>query len=311
MSRLTLQNKWVITALAVLATLMWGSAYPGIKISYTMFGLEASLAVDKMLFAGIRFLLAGVVIVVVMSIVKKRFLCPKPANLLGVSVMGLLQTGLQYTFFYVGLGNTDGSKSAIISGTSTIFAVLFAAMAFKDDPLNLRKIFAVLLAFAAIVVVNINQEFGSLSFRLDGEVSLLIASIAFAMGSVASRIVTRAEDASTASGYQLIVGGLMLFVGGIAFGGEIPYVTSAGVWMMVYLVLLSSIAYLCWTLLLSANPVSKIMIYYYLVPVFGVILSAVFLGESVFDLPKMAALLMVCLSIHIVYGRDNAGGAST
>ena len=299
-----LQKNWVIAILALIAAFMWGSAYPTIKISYQLWGLENSNAASKMLFAGIRFIFAGIVILIVMSVIRHELQYPKLKNIWKITLLGMVQTGVQYIFFYIGLANTSGSKSAIISGTATILSRLMSGVVFRDDRLSIRKMAGSLIAFIAIIIVNVTDNWGGLHMTLVGEGFMFISSIAFAMGAVGCRIVTKTEDAAIVSGYQLIVGGIMLALLGGLSGGRITKIDITAILVLVYLILLSSIAYLLWTLLLSVNSVSRVSIYYSFVPVFGVILSALLLNEHVMNSRCIIALLLICAAIGIVYSED-------
>ena len=63
---------------------------------------------------------------------------------------------------------------------------------------------------------------------------------------------------------------------------------------------ISSVAFSLWTLLLKYNPVGTVSIYGFTNPVFGVILSALFLGEQAFTLQNLGALILVSLGIIVV-----------
>jgi len=295
-----INNKYIVALLAVFCALLWGSAYPSVKIGYELFGMSNSGSYDKMLFAGIRFILSGILVIISMSIIKRKFLYPKPKNILKIILLGLTQTGIQYAFFYVGISNTSGSKSAIIQGTATFLTVLFSALVYKNDRLNFRKVFGCLIGFIGVIIINLKDEFGGLDIMLQGEGFLFFASIFFAVGSVLSKWILKEENGAAVAGYQLVFGGTFLFVIGLLKNGRIPVVTTGGLTMLAYLVLLSALAYTLWTMLLSANPVSSVSIYYSFVPVFGVILSGLFLHEQILNWRNLLALSLVCIAIYIV-----------
>lgn len=72
--------------------------------------------------------------------------------------------------------------------------------------------------------------------------------------------------------------------------------------LLMYLGVLSAVAYTLWGVLLKYNPVSRVTVFGFMNPVFGVILSAIFLGESGQALTwnTLAALVLVCLGIYVV-----------
>ena len=88
------------------------------------------------------------------------------------------------------------------------------------------------------------------------------------------------EDPVTISGYQFFMGGIVLMIIGAAFGGKIQLTSLGGVAVLLYLAFLSAIAYSLWGILLKFNPVSKVTIYCFTTPLFGVLLSEIMLTEN-------------------------------
>ena len=92
----------------------------------------------------------------------------------------------------------------------------------------------------------------------------------------------------------------MLLVG-ILGGGRLPNPCWQGFAILFYLAFVSAVAYTLWSLLLSQNPVSRIAVFNFLIPVFGVILSTILLHEKgMFSMTTVLSLLLVCLGIWLV-----------
>ena len=91
----------VVCVVALLCCFLWGSAFPGIKIGYEIFGIEGNQAGLQIMFAGMRFFLAGVMALVIGSVAYKRILLPKKTSWKPILHLSLLQTTLQYFFFYI------------------------------------------------------------------------------------------------------------------------------------------------------------------------------------------------------------------
>ena len=98
--------------------------------------------------------------------------------------------------------------------------------------------------------------------------------------------------------YQLLTGGAILILIGFAFGGRLSGFTMKSSLLLFYMALLSAVAFSLWTVLLKYNPVGKVSIYGFSIPIFGSGMSAVFLGEEIFSLKNLAAL--ICVSVGIV-----------
>ena len=266
----------VITLCALLCCALWGSATPFIKIGYELIMPHRGVP-STLVFAGVRFFGAGVLTVLIYSIGRKRVLYPKKENLGRVGIVACFQTIIQYIFFYIGLANTSGVKGTILSGSSTFFAILVSCLVFRMEKLNLKKIVACLLGFTGIILVNIN----GLTFRMNllGDTFVLFSAISLAISSVLMKRFSKYEDPVVLSGYQFILGGAVMVIVGLCCGGHIGFPSGKAVLVMLYLSMLSAVAYALWGILLKFNPVSKVTIFSFSTPIMGVILSTLLLDE--------------------------------
>ena len=292
-------SPWIIAIIALLCTLLWGSATPFIKIGYSLLLPERDVP-STILFAGIRFFFAGVLTVIIFSIARKRFLYPKAENIGRVATVSVFQTVLQYIFFYVGLANTSGVKGTILTGSSTFFAILISSLIFKLEKLSVKKIVACVLGLSGIVLINLNGLDLSMNFLGDG--FCVFSAISLAVSSVLIKRFSKYEDPVTISGYQFIGGGAFMIIIGLCFGGRIDLSSGKGILVLIYLSFLSAIAYSLWGILLKHNPVSKVTVYSFTTPVFGVLLTMLLIDEDskVKTLNLILALLLVCLGILIL-----------
>ncbi len=291
-------NTIFITVAALLCCALWGSATPFIKIGYQLSLPEKNIP-STLLFAGIRFTLAGMLTVMIYSIAKKTFLYPKKENIGRILLVSAFQTVIQYFFFYIGLSLTSGVKGTIISGSNAFFAIIISALFFRMEKLGIKKIVACILGFSGVILVNLN----GLDFTMNiGDLCVLIAAIAYAISSVLIKLFSKHENPVVISGYQFIIGGLVMVVSGLIMGGRVKFDSPAAIGVIFYLALLSAIAYALWGVLLKHNPVSKISIFSFMIPVFGVILSNLMLDEqtSVSPLNIVLTLLLMCSGIILL-----------
>lgn len=298
----TLQSTAAVCLLAMICCFLWGSAFPCIKIGYKLFHIGSADAASQILFAGVRFTLAGILVVAGCSISQRRLLKPAKSSWGMVVVIALFQTVLQYVFFYVGLAHTTGVKGSIMEGTHVFLAILFASLLFHQEKLTLVKGIGCIVGFSGVVLVNLTGSGLAGGISLNGEGFLLIACASYAMSSVLIKVFSARENPVTISGWQFILGGLSMTVIGAAAGGRLELTGAAGIALLLYMALISAVAYSLWGLLLKYNPVSRISVFGFMTPVFGVILSAVFLGEaaSMPVLQTLAALALVSGGIYIV-----------
>jgi Permeases of the drug/metabolite transporter (DMT) superfamily len=301
-----LQNKrnytdWkLVGGIAAICCILWGSAYPGVKSGYILFNISTNDIASKYVFAGYRFTLSGVVLLIFSGMLGKKVFKLSKENIKGLIVLSILQTMLQYIFFYVGVANTTGVKSAILNATGTFFSVMLAHYIYKDDKLNKGKIVGCLVGFIGVMIVNFSSDLIDFSFRFMGEGFIVIAAFVSSVAAIYAKKLTKEMDVIVVTGYSLFIGGLMLIILGAAFGGRVYHFTLASSSLLLYLALLSSIAFSLWNLLLKYNKVGKVSIYNFLTPVFGALFSSIFLGENIFEIKNIIALILVCLGIWSV-----------
>jgi drug/metabolite transporter (DMT)-like permease len=291
----------VIILGAMLCCALWGSATPFIKMGYKiMFEGGKPDVPSTILFAGIRFAAAGFITIAIYSIARKKWLYPKRENYGKVAIIAAFQTCIQYFFFYIGLANTSGAKGTIISGSSSFFAIFISSLIFKQEKLTVKKIVACIVGFAGIIAVNLNGLDFSMNFT--GDAFVLFSSMSLAFSSVLIKIFSKSEDPVVISGYQFMAGGLVMIIVGLIAGGKIDHFTFGGAAILVYLSFLSAIAYALWGMLLKFNPVSKVTIFSFMTPVFGVLLTKLMLPEesTVKLVNLLVSLVLVCAGVFML-----------
>jgi drug/metabolite transporter (DMT)-like permease len=293
-------NRKVLVLLACLCCLLWGSAYPAIKNGYALFAIAPDDIPTKMVFAGYRFVLAGGLLLLMAALTQRPLFDLSWKNLRQITTLGLTQTTLQYIFFYIGLAYTTGVKGSIMNATGTFFSVLLAHFIFKNDQLSWNKVLGCMVGFMGVMVVNFNQTLLDFHFTLLGEGFVVIAAFILSAGSIYGKKVSQSMDSIILTGYQLAIGGLVLVLGGYLTGGELTGFTLKSSALLLYLALLSSVAFALWATLLKYNRVGLVAVFNFLIPVFGAILSAAFLGERILEWKNLAALLLVCTGIWLV-----------
>lgn len=292
----------IVILLAAICCFLWGSAFPCIKIGYQLFHIASTDTASQLLFAGLRFTLAGILVILVGSLSSHRFLFPAKASLLNVCKLSLFQTILQYFFFYVGLANASGVKSSIIEASSTFLSILIASLIFRYEKLTASKLAGCILGFGGVILVNVAGNGMDFQMSFTGEGFILISALSYAFSSVLVKKYSASESPITLSGYQFVLGGLILSLVGLAGGGRIHGFTPVSLLLLLYMAMISAVAYSLWGLLLKYNPVSRVAIFGFLNPLCGVILSALLLNEKnqAFSLAGLISLVLVCLGIFIV-----------
>lgn len=290
----------VVLMCATLACLLWGSAFPSIKSGYALMHIASDDIPGKLLFAGYRFFLAGVVLLVFCAGSGRSLRLRSWSQAGEVCLLGILMTTLQYVFFYIGLAYTSGVKGSIMNATGTFFSVLMAHFLYRNDRLHLARALGCLIGFAGVMVVNLSPDLLDFHFSLAGEGCVMLAAFILSVGGIYGKRLSQGMDSITLTGYQLTFGGAVLLVAGWMGGGRLESFTLLSGGLMAYMVFLSAVAFTLWTILLKYNRVGVISVFNFLIPVFGVVLSALFLGERILEWKNLIALILVCVGIWLV-----------
>lgn len=269
---------WVVF-FALSAAIAWGWAYPLIKIGFEEFGITQEMTGSKMLFAGIRFCLAGSLILAIARIAGKNFRINGTKEGLYILLYALLNTSLHYAFFYIGLSHSTGARAAILNSLGVFLLVLLACLFFKSDKLNLRKLIGCIIGFVGVLTLNLNSGVQS-SFTFMGDGMIVLNALCAAFAGLMTRGLGKCADVFVATGYSLAVGGLFLLVPGLILEGTLPCVSFTGCVILFLLVLISTLGFTLYNKLLSCNPVGKIAIYNSIIPVVGAVTSCLCLNES-------------------------------
>ena len=287
-------NTLVMTLIALLCCALWGSATPAIKTGYKL--LRVSGVASIMLFAGVRFFLAGVLTVIIFSIGERKVLIPKKENVPRILAVSAFQTVIQYIFFYLGLAYTSGVKGTVASGSGAFFAVLIASLIFRQEKLTVKKISACVIGFVGIVIMN----FDGLSLTGDaldlmGVCFVLLSTVSSSFSSVLTKKYSAYESPVVISGYQFMIGGIFMAAVGLAFGGKMYMGSVGGILDLVYLAFLSAIAYSLWGILLKHNPVSRVTVFNFMTPIFGVLLTLIFLPDEPSNVTPLGLVITLIL----------------
>lgn len=297
-----LTGTFQVAMLAMVCCALWGSAFPCIKIGYNLFQITGGDTATQIFFAGLRFTLAGLLTVLIASGIGGRPAVPKKSSWGMIFILCAFQTVIQYMFFYIGLAHASGVKASIITGSNVFISILLACFLFHQEKMTSEKLAGCIMGFAGVVLVNWNPGAMGTGMKWNGEGFIFLAAVSYAISSVLIKNYSVRENPMVLSGYQFLSGGIIMSACGKIMGGRLPVIVPAGLGMLFYLGIVSAVAYSLWAVLLKHNPVSKVTVFGFMNPVFGVILSAVFLGESkqAFGMKSLIALAFVCVGIYSV-----------
>ena len=285
--------------LAIFCNVLWGSAFPFIKMGYRLFEIEAGDTPSILCFAGIRFML-GSVLVMAGSLLLQSYIprLPRGRVALECCALGLWQTTAQYALYYTAVALLTGAFGGILNSTQSFLGVILAHFLYGEaDRMTPAKLLGCIVGFAGVLVATIDNHGGGSAW---GVFCMLAATVIFTLAGPWNKSVTKKADSFAVCFLNLFVGGLALLVIGLAAGGRLGHVTPLGVAVLVYLAFICGAGYVIWALLMKNNPVSRIAIFGFVNLVVNVLLSALLNGEPLFRWQYLASLVLVCAGIWLV-----------
>lgn len=299
-----------ITLQAILACLLWSSAFVGIKI-----GLPYTTPLQ---FAGIRFFISGLMVLPVAIYYNPAFLRIMRANIRFILLLGFLQTFLQYALFYTGIAKVPGSLGAIVIGSGPLFIALMAHFFMPGDKMNLKKSGIILFGFSGIVLVSLgrNGDPGS-ALRMTGILILIANNIVSGITNVVIALEKKKIPPLVLSSTSMIIGGLALFLFSIPVEGLNPSPKPVAYYLSLgWLSMLSAVAISIWTILLKKPGVliSDLNLWKFLIPVAGALLAWMILPEESPDWLSVAGMAITAIALILInrhtrlLARKNAAG---
>jgi drug/metabolite transporter (DMT)-like permease len=282
---------------ALVCAMLWGSAFPTVKAGLVILDIQHNTG-GKLYFAAYRFFLAGMMIFGGVLVAGRSIGLSHRRDYGAVILIGLLQTTLQYTFFYIGLSNTTGVKASIIIASGSFFLALFSHLWFKDDPMSPQKGVGLIFGFLGILLVNLKGTSLDFHVTLTGEGFILLTALSSTLALVVVKKTAMRVYPPLMSAYQLVTGAVFLFMLALFF--ESPAVltfTGPSLVLLAYLSFLSAAAFSLWYVLIQYNRLSAMAVYRFLIPVCAALLSAAFIKGESLRWPAIAALVLVCVGM--------------
>lgn len=290
-------DRWQLWAALGLVYVVWGSTYVAIKISVR--------TLPPLLSAGLRFLVAGLILAGVLAALGKSLRVSRPEL---VSTAALGTSLLAFGVGIVTLAETriDSSIAAMIAGSVPLQVVLLRTIAHERVATATRLAAAAGLAGLALVVIPAGSGGGSTAAGL---ALMLGATASWSTGSFASRRLTLPTDPFVATVYEMLVGGLALIALGLVTGDRLQAseltASSLGAW--VYLVLAGSlVGFSAYAWLLRNAPISQVVTHQYVNPLIAIGLGSLLLGEKLSPLTLVGAAVVVT-AVFVTIRRESPG----
>lgn len=262
----------------LLCATLWGSAFPGIKSVYELWKLEGlkPTTADCWWFAGVRFTLAGLMLLAVARRPWAEFRATPKRALFGFAVT---QTFGQYLLFYLAISAASASLSGLLSSLGSFWWMLLAPLVAGLPWPRPVQWLAVAIGFAGVVVAAGAEKAGEGNPWL-GTLLLIGSTGLGTLGLVQFGALQKTIGARAATGFSLFGGGLgLLLAGASSFPRAALLMPPAVIGKTVWLAFVSAAAFAQWNYLSTRHPVPLLAGYRFLIPLMAAVESIIFLGE--------------------------------
>lgn len=293
------QNKKTSLLLALVNMFFWGSLFPMIKIGYRAFAIDPFYVASVLLFAGVRFVICGILLTAIFGQKNGRLIVPTRSVLSIVFIVALTAYVLHYTCTYIGLSHLESSKTSILKQVGTLFIVCFAFLFRKEDKFTPAKLIGGLLGFASIIIVNIKGMNLILTMY---DFLIISASFCSVISTIVSKNAYDTYSPMVITAWAQLLGGVVLLGLGLLLGGKFSRFDGQSIAVLGYICFASCIGYYLWNMLLKYNDMSRLNIIKFSETMFAAVCSWVLLGENIFRVEYFSAFLLVCIGIMIGNG---------
>src|SRR6202166_1179076 len=291
----TTPSRWKILLAFAIIYLVWGSTFLAIRI-----GVQE---VPPFLFAGMRFIVAGIVLYAWMR--AKGTPSPARREWAAISLLAVLIFVMDYGLVFWAEQRVPSGIAAVMLATIPVFMSLAEILFLRTQGLTLRLAFALLVGIGGVgVLVSRSGGFGEKPIEISGAIALVVAAISWSLAATLTRKVTLPESKVMSSGAQMLTGGIFLTLTAALLGefkGFHPQTVSSEAWFaLAYLIIAGSIiAFTAYVWLIHHESPTKVGTYAYVNPVVAVVVGY-FLGGEAVGRRTVFGTLLVLVSVIVI-----------
>ena len=282
---------------AIIACLLWSTAYAGIKL-----GLQFDTPFH---FAGIRFIISGLMILpfTVKPVVYIKMIRD---NWKIVAWVTILQIVINYSLFYQGLNLVPGALGAVVYGAQPLIIAIVAAILHKDDKLTRKKIITIIFGISGVILISAGRQAFKLGTGLEllGITMILIGNIATATSNVIISLRSRNINPFVLSSSSLFIGGLILYLISIPLEDVPKGPLPLKYWMiLLWLSFMAASAFSIWFKLLQRPgvKVSELNLWKFITPITGAVLSWLLIPDEHPEWLTISGMIIITVSLIMFY----------
>lgn len=273
--------------LLILLASLWGPSFLFIKI--------AVLEIPPVMLAALRIGFAAIILNVLLLLKKERL----PKNMVfwrRTFIAGLFAQAIPFVLINWGEQFVDSSLASILNGLMPLFTIIFAHFIVADETLTGQKVFGVTLGLLGLIVLVLPGIMGGVEGSTLGIVAITAAAISYGIGLSYIRKYFTNTPSFKAPAAQLLSVTIYLVPLAFIMNPDFSLVEVSTPALSSLLILAffgTAIAFIIYFKLIERSSAGYASLVTYLMPIYGVILGVVFLGEEVSVWMMMGGLLIL------------------
>src|SRR5215469_3474194 len=302
-----MSHRWKTLLAFGIIDFVWGSTYIFIRI-----GVHE---VPPLLFAAIRFFIAGLLLVV--WTLARREPWPTAREWASISVLAALIFVCDYGLLFWAEVKVASGVAAVIMATIPVFIAVAEILVLRTQRMTLRLGGALAIGVGGVAVLMARSlQLGTAPISTVGAVALIVAAISWSIASVMTRKLELPSSKVLSSGAQMLVGGMLLAVVAAALGEPRrfhPGAVSGQAWVaLAYLIVMGSIlGFTSYLWLIHRESPTKVGTYAYVNPVVAVLLGYFMGGEGLGLRTILGTALVLASVLLITLGKSTRSRAGT
>ena len=282
---------------AIIACLLWSTAYAGIKI-----GLQYDTPFH---FAGVRFIISGLMILP-LTVRPSLFFKMINEHWRVIAWVTLLQIVVNYSLFYQGLNLVPGALGAVVYGAQPLIIAIVAALMHKDDKLTRKKILTIVFGISGVILISVGRQAFKLGTGLEllGIAMILVGNTATAVSNVVISLKSEDLNPFVLSSTSLFFGGVILYLISIPAEHKIPGPPPTEYWVaLLWLSFMAASAFSIWFKLLQRPgvKVSELNLWKFITPITGAVLSWILVPDEHPEWLTISGMIIITASLIVFY----------
>tara|TARA_B110000902_G_scaffold255212_1_gene320265 strand:- start:16077 stop:16967 length:891 start_codon:yes stop_codon:yes gene_type:complete len=292
-----LRNSKIRIVLSLIAVyLIWGSTY--------LFNKVAVTELPPFFLASIRFLTAGVIMIVAAALLKMK---------LSITKKQLLNTAI-VSFFFLVYGNSvfvwalqyvDSGFSSLIASVQPLFVLILMRIV-DHKPMQKKSIIGIFLGILGMYLLVSQQEYSSSENSLLGIIVMLTCVLSWSYGSVFVAKATLPKNFFVSTGYQMIIGGVFQVIISVSlqetWSSPLNWSPNVQLTMLLLIILGGIIAFTAFNYLLKVVSTEKVATSAFVNPVIALFMGWYFLEEYL-TVQSIIASVILLTGVYFITAR--------